>query len=217
MTTFFFAGMKTVLISTTNLIVYLTRNQQLKNRLIEENEKVFAKVNDVPKDFDMEVAEEFDLTRKYFYESMRIEPPVPCTSINAQSQDCKLGGFNVAKNNQILIFMFAIHHNPEEWHEPSEFIPDRFDSNSKYFKRPDGKARHPFSFVPFTGGKRICIGKTFAEVLSRYTIPLIYHYFDFEYADPSDLKKEKLPFDVGCAVMPKFMMKVNKKRDIPTQ
>lgn len=38
MTTFFFAGMKTVLISTTNLIVYLTRNQQLKNRLIEENE-----------------------------------------------------------------------------------------------------------------------------------------------------------------------------------
>mmetsp|Transcript_26081 Transcript_26081/g.18547 ORF Transcript_26081/g.18547 Transcript_26081/m.18547 type:complete len:89 (-) Transcript_26081:132-398(-) len=85
----------------------------------------------------------------------------------------------------------VIHHDPNEWQEPEKFIPDRFDSSSPYFKRPDGKLRHPLSFVPFTGGKRICIGKTFAEILTRYTIPLIYRYYDFEYADPSEMDKPK--------------------------
>ena len=49
---------------------------------------------------------------------------------------------------------------------------------------PDGKPRNPLSFTPFMGGKRICIGKTFAEVTVRFTIPLIFHFLDFEFVDP---------------------------------
>jgi len=42
MITFFFAGMKTIMLSTTNLIVYLARDKALKQRLIEANEEVFS-------------------------------------------------------------------------------------------------------------------------------------------------------------------------------
>jgi len=72
------------------------------------------------------------------------------------------------------------------WHAPEEFIPERFDKSSKYFKKPDGSIRHKFSYIPFTSGKRICTGKNFAEMSIRVTIPMIYNKFDFEYADPSD-------------------------------
>mmetsp|Transcript_38343 Transcript_38343/g.51994 ORF Transcript_38343/g.51994 Transcript_38343/m.51994 type:complete len:119 (+) Transcript_38343:1254-1610(+) len=114
-----------------------------------------------------------------------------------------------------MIMIYSIHHNKDEWHSPKEFIPDRFDCKSKYFKRPDGKPRHPMSFVPFTGGKRICIGKTFAEILTRYSVPLILRYFDFEYADPTELEKPKRPFDLACRVLPIFTMKIKSKMSVP--
>jgi len=183
MVTFFFAGMKTVMTSTTNLILYLTRDLTLKNKLLSANEQVFSKLNNIEKELDMEIAEEFEVARNFFYESLRIEPPVPVTSSNCMSEDCTIAGVNVKAGDCIMIMMNFIHNDPNEWIEPSKFIPERFDSNSKYFKRPDGKPRHPLSFCPFTGGKRICIGKTFAEVLARYSIPLIYRFYDFEYAD----------------------------------
>jgi cytochrome P450 len=41
--------------------------------------------------------------------------------------------------------------------------------------------------MPFYGGKRICVGKTFAEVILRYVVPIFYHHFDFELANPDHL------------------------------
>ena len=38
----------------------------------------------------------------------------------------------------------------------------------------------PFSFSPFLGGSRVCLGKTFAEITLKFMIPLWYHAFEFE-------------------------------------
>jgi len=70
------------------------------------------------------------------------------------------------------------------------------------------------SFVPFTSGKRICIGKTFAEQVVRYTVPLLMYHFDLEYADPADMKKPKLGNNALLPKAPKFMMKLIKRREI---
>jgi cytochrome P450 len=53
-----------------------------------------------------------------------------------------------------------------------EFIPERFDSSSEIAKTPSGAKRHPMSFGPFLGGKRVCLGKTFAELMIK-VIPSI--------------------------------------------
>jgi cytochrome P450 len=39
------------------------------------------------------------------------------------------------------------------------------------------------SFTPFFGGKRICLGKTFAEQVIRFTVPILFHYFEFDFVD----------------------------------
>jgi cytochrome P450 len=59
------------------------------------------------------------------------------------------------------------------------FIPERFDPESKYYLTPDGKKRNPFSFSPFLGGVRICLGKTFVEEVSKVTLPNLLQKFDF--------------------------------------
>lgn len=111
----------------------------------------------------MEAADEFEYLRYCFYEAMRIEAPGPMTSSNCFSEDVTVNGVTIKAGDSFFVNIDDIHHNPDEWHTPDQFIPDRFNSQSKYFKRPDGKPRNPMSFIPFTSGKRICIGKTFAE------------------------------------------------------
>mmetsp|Transcript_4680 Transcript_4680/g.3190 ORF Transcript_4680/g.3190 Transcript_4680/m.3190 type:complete len:87 (+) Transcript_4680:1344-1604(+) len=83
-----------------------------------------------------------------------------------------------------------------------------------YFKRPDGKPRNPCSYIPFASGKRICIGKTFSELIARYVIPMILYHFDLEYADPKDLKESKPNLNALLTDSPKFMMRLNNKREV---
>ena len=39
------------------------------------------------------------------------------------------------------------------------------------------------AFHPFIGGKRVCLGKTFAEISAKLVISIIYSNFDFEFID----------------------------------
>ena len=49
------------------------------------------------------------------------------------------------------------------------------------------------SFVPFLGGKRVCVGKTFAENSFKVVLPLILKAFsDFEFVDPTHYKQKPL-------------------------
>jgi cytochrome P450 len=46
------------------------------------------------------------------------------------------------------------------------------------------------SYGPFLGGKRICLGKTFAENIAKATIAIIISTLDFEFVD-QNLKFDK--------------------------
>ena len=66
-----------------------------------------------------------------------------------------------------------LHHNPKEWIEPESYIPERFDPTSRYYLTPSGEKRHSMSYGPFLGGKRVCLGKTFAENIGKCVMPII--------------------------------------------
>lgn len=65
-----------------------------------------------------------------------------------------------------------MHHNPNFFPEPEKFTPERF-------LKPNSETIVPFSYLPFGGGPRICIGQRFAivemkmamaKLLSRFRI-----------------------------------------------
>lgn len=87
-------------------------------------------------------------------ESMRLYPPAFVIARSAL-RDTSIGGFQVRKGEIALIAPWLLHRNPRLFEDPLRFDPDRF--------LPEREAALPrFAYMPFGGGKRICIGNQFA-------------------------------------------------------
>lgn len=60
-------------------------------------------------------------------ESMRKDSTVTFSTPCVLTEDAYLGPYFIKKFTPLNIAMQYIHNNPEEWREPSKFIPERFD------------------------------------------------------------------------------------------
>ena len=112
----------------------------------------------------------------------------------------------------IQINIFGLHRNSQQWQRPNEFLPDRFDPTHPLAKTPTGQKRHTGSFLPFSGGKRICFGKTFAESVLRMTASLMAQRFDFEFVDKATYNKDSLPqIVINQSHFPELKVKLTKR------
>jgi len=82
-----------------------------------------------------------------------------------------------------MVNFFALHFNANQWPNPYEFIPERFDGSSPHFLTSTGQKRIPSSYSPFSGGSRKCFGKTLAETTIITVGTYLTQYFNFEFVD----------------------------------
>jgi len=93
-------------------------------------------------------------TRMILAESMRLYPPAWAVGRRAIN-DFEAGGYTIQARSMVLMSQFIMHRNPRFHPEPERFDPERW--------RPEIAATRPkFSYFPFGGGTRICIGEQFA-------------------------------------------------------
>lgn len=85
--------------------------------------------------------------------------------------------------------VYGMHFNETQWQKPTEFIPERFDLDSPYSLTPTGDKRHPMAWIPFNGGKRVCFGKTFAEVNLKILQTYLTQHFDFDFVNKKFYEK----------------------------
>jgi cytochrome P450 len=72
--------------------------------------------------------------------------------------DFEFGGYRVPAGTRVVLSLAGGHHLPTVFRDPEKFDPDRFDPPREEHKNP------PYSFVPFGGGNRPCIGMNLAQV-----------------------------------------------------
>ena len=79
--TFFLGGMKPIQVATTNLIYYVSKHPTVKERLLAEIMPPLEKAqrNWLEK-FTYEMGQQFTYLQWCWQESLRIEPPVPCSA-----------------------------------------------------------------------------------------------------------------------------------------
>jgi len=78
------------------------------------------------------------------------------------------------KNTVFQVPIWAIHHNDKYWPNPEKFDPTRFDAEHKH-------SITPFSYLPFGGGPRICIGMKFALIEAKIALAYTFQKFTFTY------------------------------------
>jgi cytochrome P450 len=151
-TTIFLAGHETVANALTWTFYLLSQNPKEETMLhkevdsvLDDNDHRVPTVKDIPK---------LEYTETVFAESMRLYPPA--WAIGRQAiNDCKIGDYVIPAGSSILMSQYLMHHDPRYFPEPERFDPERWN--------PQEKAKRPrFSYFPFGGGPRSCIGEPFA-------------------------------------------------------
>ena len=117
---------------------------------------------------------QLEYTQQVIEEAIRIFPPVWVTNRIAVEDD-EFKGIPIKKGTTMATYFYGLYHSPKVWDNPESFQPERFVKDKK-------KARHKFSFLPFGGGPRMCIGKQFATIemklvlakmVKRYQLDLV--------------------------------------------
>jgi cytochrome P450 len=101
-------------------------------------------------------------------ETMRLYPPAWTIERDAIGDD-NVAGMPVPAGSTIAVPPYLIHRHPEFWPDPAGFDPARFlPSGETGTAAGGGRAivgeRPRYSYIPFGGGRRACVGQSFAEL-----------------------------------------------------
>lgn len=86
-------------------------------------------------------------------EAMRKYPPIPVLNrVCTKELVLPETDIRIPEGTLITIPVFGVHRDPSIYPDPEKFDPNRFDADKV-------AARHPYAYLPFGEGPRICIGK----------------------------------------------------------
>jgi cytochrome P450 len=147
--TLFLAGHETTANALTWTWYLLSQHPEVESRLHEELDRVLN--GRLPQGDDLP---QLTYTEKVVAESMRLYPPAWIIG-RRTLQDYEISSYRLPVNTLMLISPYIMHRDPRYHPDPLRFDPERWT--------PEAKAGRPrFSYFPFGGGSRQCIGEAFA-------------------------------------------------------
>nr|AGK82831.1 cytochrome P450-2 [Solanum habrochaites] len=127
-------------------------------------------------------------------ETLRLHPPGPLASPRESIEEIAINGYVIPKKTIALMNLYAMGRDPEYWHDPEKFMPDRFnnyvDNDVDDVKMIKGSSNVPMEFLAFGFGKRVCPGMLFATATSELTLARLLYHFDWKL--PNGMNPEDL-------------------------
>jgi cytochrome P450 len=157
--TIFLAGHETTANALTWTFYLLSQNSQVESKLYEELCFVLNNDKDDNSNGKMRIPNfkdvpKLEYTEKVLREAMRLYPPA--WTIGRQViKEFILDKYTIPVGSIILMSQYVMHRNPLYFSDPELFYPDRWTKEAKlHLPR--------FSYFPFGGGIRGCVGESFA-------------------------------------------------------
>ncbi|MDT7688202.1 MAG: hypothetical protein QOE46_961 [Acidobacteriota bacterium] len=148
--TLFLAGHETTANALTWGWYLLAQNPEVEARLHAELDTVLE-AGRLPTFEDMAALR---YTEMVVAETMRLYPPAWAVGRLA-IEEHEVAGFRIPRGALVLVSQYVMHRDPRFFPDPERFDPERWT--------PEAKAARPqFSYFPFGGGPRRCIGEGFA-------------------------------------------------------
>jgi len=147
--TLFIAGHETTAQALTWSWYLLSQNPECERKLHEEVEAVLEgrapAFDDLPR---------LRYTEMVLAEAMRLYPPAWAIGRKAIAP-FELGGYEIPAGAVLILSPYVTHRDARFYPDPERFNPERWATEAR-------DARPKFSYFPFGGGARLCIGERFA-------------------------------------------------------
>lgn len=104
-------------------------------------------------------------------EALRLYPPIHLGNRRVQ-EEIEFPGGCVPEGERLIYSIYLTHRDPAVWDAPDDFVPERF---------AHGRKTPPFSYVPFGGGPRACIGAAFGQAEARLVLASLLNSFHFDW------------------------------------
>jgi cytochrome P450 len=167
---------------------------------------VFALLGQHPETHRQLVAElEYDdrppLLDQVIKEALRLYPPIHIGN-RMVAEGMEFEGGTVPAGERLFYSIYLTQRDPSIWQNADDFCPARFER---------GRKTPPFSYVPFGGGPRACIGAAFGQAEARLVLAYLLKHFEF-----TPLNAEKIRPHMGATLEPRPGVVMRIRRRTPT-
>ncbi|XP_057696755.1 cytochrome P450 2J2-like [Corythoichthys intestinalis] len=147
------AGTETVATTLRWAIVYMMHYPDIQKKVQAEIDNVIGQSRPPA------LADRPDMhyTEAVMYETQRLGNIVPLGFPKMASKEATLGGYIIPKGTAIVTDLTSVLFDKNEWATPDTFNPQHFLDSEGHFRRRE-------AFLPFSAGKRACLGEQLARM-----------------------------------------------------
>ncbi|CAG9806640.1 unnamed protein product [Chironomus riparius] len=197
------AGQDTSAIASSMTLLVLAVFKDVQQKVVDELYQVFGKTRDTPY-IEFENVNELVYLEMVINEVMRLYPVVPFV-VRQVDEEIVLGHkYTIPVKAAVVVPISRVHKNKKYWGDDAEeFNPERFSKENI-------SKIHPYAFVPFAKGPRMCLGYRYAMMLMKIQLA----NFLMRYEVDTDLKLNELEFccHVTMTVCQGYMIKVRNRK-----
>ncbi|XP_066294391.1 cytochrome P450 2U1-like [Branchiostoma lanceolatum] len=167
----FVAGMETTANTLQWGLLYMVLCPEEQQKVQAELDSVLGTDHDVP---TLAHRSQLPYTEATIMEIMRIRAIAPLSVPHATTEDTTFRGYTIPAKTQVLSNIWSAQMDPEFWPDPDKFDPRRFlDCNGRVVSRPE-------SFLPFSTGRRVCLGEQLAKMELFLIFSSLMKHFTFK-------------------------------------
>ncbi|XP_059204281.1 cytochrome P450 2K1-like [Centropristis striata] len=122
-------------------------------------------------------------TDAVIHETQRLASITPMAIPHKTSRDVTFQGYFIKQGTVVIPLLTSVLHDESEWESPHTFNPSHFlDKEGKFIRRD--------AFMPFSAGRRVCLGESLAKMeLFLFFTSLLQH---FRFTPPPGVTEEEL-------------------------
>lgn len=194
------AGFETTGTASAHCILFLAMHPEIQEKAYQEIMNIFPTDDS---EITSDLLSKLEFIECVMKESLRLGPTVHAIARESMENFDLVPGKLVKKGSLLVINIYGLHHRKDLWGEdvedfnPERFLPENFEGKQQFF-------------IPFSAGKRNCIGYRYAY--SSFKIMLVKLLRNFKFTTNLKLNEIKFNRQIALKLYGKHLVMIEKRK-----